>query len=56
MEDVHRAGGVMGILGELGRRRADSIELSQTVHSVTMGDASRTEWDMRLTADQGFGC
>ncbi len=38
MEDVHRAGGVMAILGELAR--GDKLDLSvATVHAKTMGDA-----------------
>jgi len=44
MEDVHRAGGIMGILGEL-----DRIGLLHrnrpTVHSATMGEALDT-WDI----------
>ncbi len=49
MEDVHRAGGIMGILGELDR--AGLIDTTvQTVHSPTLG-AALDEWDiMRPTA------
>ncbi len=49
MEDVHRAGGIPGILGELDR--AGLIDSSvPTVHSATMG-ASLDQWDiMRDTA------
>ena len=45
MEDVHRAGGVIGILGELDR--AGLIHRDQpTVHAATIGDAI-DEWDIR---------
>ena len=45
MEDVHRAGGVMGILGEL--QRADLLnEDAVTVHSRTLRDALK-RWDIR---------
>ncbi len=49
MEDVHRAGGIPGILGEL--ERGGLIDTSvPTVHSATMG-AALDEWDiMRPTA------
>ncbi len=44
MEDVHRAGGIMGILGELDR--ADLLDTSvPTVHSETLG-AALDEWDI----------
>src|SRR6516165_9432727 len=44
LEDVHRAGGVMAILGELGR--AGLIDTSVgTVHSGTLGDAL-DRWDI----------
>jgi dihydroxy-acid dehydratase len=47
MEDVHRAGGVMAILGELDR--GDLINRQQpTVHSRTMGDAL-ARWDIKQT-------
>ena len=47
MEDVHRAGGVMAILGELDR--AGLINVDQpTVHSATMGEAL-ARWDVRRT-------
>ena len=50
MEDVHRAGGVMGILGELDR--AGLIDRDcKTVHTPTMG-AALDEWDiMRNPSD-----
>ncbi|NRG19341.1 dihydroxy-acid dehydratase [Rhizobiales bacterium] len=47
MEDVHRAGGIMGILGELDR--AGLIDTSlPTVHSETMSDAL-DRWDIKRT-------
>ena len=47
MEDVHRAGGVMAILGEL--NRAGLIDAStKTVHSDTMGEALLA-WDIITT-------
>ena len=49
MEDVHRAGGVMGILGELDR--AGLIDRAcATVHSASMGDALN-QWDIMRTDD-----
>jgi dihydroxy-acid dehydratase len=50
MEDVHRAGGIMGILGELERAGLLHSECS-TVHSPTMGDAI-DNWDITLTEDE----
>jgi len=45
MEDVHRAGGVFRILGEL--ERADMLHTEcATVHSATMGEALE-KWDIR---------
>ncbi len=49
MEDVHRAGGVMGILGELDRAGLLHSELP-TVHSATMKDAL-AKWDIMQTRD-----
>ncbi|MCV0393835.1 MAG: dihydroxy-acid dehydratase [Rhizobiaceae bacterium] len=51
MEDVHRAGGIMSILGELDR--AGLIHRDQpTVHSATLGDAI-DRWDItRTTSDK----
>jgi dihydroxy-acid dehydratase len=49
MEDVHRAGGVMRILGELDR--AGKLHTKQpTVHAESMADALRT-WDIAQTQD-----
>ena len=47
MEDVHRAGGIMAILGELDR--AGLIDTSvRTVHSKTLAEALE-HWDIRRT-------
>jgi dihydroxy-acid dehydratase len=49
MEDVHRAGGIMAILGELDR--AGLINRDQpTVHARTLGDAIEN-WDITRTAN-----
>jgi dihydroxy-acid dehydratase len=45
MEDVHRAGGVIGILGELERAGLLHIDVP-TVHSATLRDALEL-WDLR---------
>jgi dihydroxy-acid dehydratase len=44
MEDVHRAGGIMGLLGELDRAGLIHREC-KTVHSATLGDAL-DQWDI----------
>ena len=50
MEDVHRAGGIMAILGELDR--AGLIDTSlPTVHSKTLSDALKA-WDISQTTDE----
>jgi dihydroxy-acid dehydratase len=50
IEDVHRAGGVLGILGELDRAGLVHREV-RTVHAQTLGDAL-DRWDvMRAPAD-----
>ena len=49
MEDVHRAGGVMAILGELDRAGLVHREV-HTVHSPTMGHALE-HWDIMRTQD-----
>ena len=49
MEDVHRAGGIMSILGELDRGKLLHTDLP-TVHSKTLGDAL-ARWDIRRTSD-----
>ena len=48
LEDVHRAGGVVGILGELDR--AGLLDTSvPTVHAPSLADALRT-WDIQRTS------
>jgi dihydroxy-acid dehydratase len=47
MEDVHRAGGIMSILGELERGGLIHRDVP-TVHSATMGEALE-RWDLRRT-------
>jgi dihydroxy-acid dehydratase len=50
MEDVHRAGGIMGILGELDRAGLLHTECT-TVHSATLGEALDS-WDIMRTSDE----
>ncbi|MEE9139252.1 MAG: dihydroxy-acid dehydratase [Alphaproteobacteria bacterium] len=50
MEDVHRAGGVLGILGELDRGGLLHRDVA-TVHEPTMADAIE-RWDVRRNADE----
>ncbi|HIP24310.1 MAG TPA: dihydroxy-acid dehydratase, partial [Rhodobacteraceae bacterium] len=47
MEDIHRAGGIMGILGELNRAGLIHAELP-TVHSETLGHAL-AKWDIAVS-------
>ena len=50
MEDVHRAGGIMALLGELDR--GGLIDRSvPTIHEPTLGDAI-DRWDVRRTSDE----
>jgi dihydroxy-acid dehydratase len=49
MEDVHRAGGVYGILGELDRAGLLHSQLP-TIHSKTLADALQ-QWDIMRTDD-----
>lgn len=49
MEDVHRAGGVMAILGELARAGLLQTD-TPTVHSATLGQALAA-WDIAVTDD-----
>jgi dihydroxy-acid dehydratase len=49
LEDVHRAGGVFGILGELDRVRLLDRTV-HTVHSPSLG-AALEQWDIRRTTD-----
>jgi dihydroxy-acid dehydratase len=54
MEDVHRAGGIMAIMGELDR--AGLIDASlPTVHAPTMADALR-HWDIARTTSEDVRC
>src|SRR3984957_15147530 len=50
LEDVHRAGGVMAILGELDRANLLNRELP-TVHSKSLG-AALDRWDIRRTRSE----
>jgi len=49
VEDVHRAGGIMAILGELDRQGLIDTGVS-TVHAETLAEALQ-RWDIRRTAD-----
>ena len=51
MEDVHRAGGIMRIVGELERRGLIHTDVS-TVHTSTMGTTLEL-WDISRTSDPG---
>ncbi len=50
MEDVHRAGGVMAILGELDRAGLINRDVP-TVHSTTLGEAL-AQWDVMQTSSE----
>ncbi|MFG1358817.1 dihydroxy-acid dehydratase [Xanthobacter pseudotagetidis] len=50
MEDVHRAGGIMAILGELDRAGLIHTDLP-TVHSATLADAL-DRWDVKRTKSE----
>lgn len=50
VEDVHRAGGIMGILGELNRAGLLHTDVS-TVHEPTMAEAL-AKWDITQTDDE----
>ena len=50
MEDVHRAGGIMAILGELDRAGLLHRDVP-TVHAATIGDAIE-RWDIAQTSSQ----
>ena len=50
MEDVHRAGGIMSILGELDKAGLINRDLP-TVHSTTLG-AAIEQWDITRTKSQ----
>jgi len=49
IEDVHRAGGVMGILAELNRGGLLNADLP-TIHSATLGEALKI-WDVKTSSD-----
>jgi dihydroxy-acid dehydratase len=49
LEDVHRAGGIMGILGELDRAGLIHRDVP-TIHSQTLGTALK-KWDVIQTSD-----
>lgn len=50
MEDVHRAGGIFGLLGEM--NRAGMLDTSVgTIHAPTLGDAI-AKWDVRTSNDE----
>ncbi len=50
MEDVHRAGGIMRIMGELNRAGLIHTDVG-TVYSDTMGEAL-AKWDIAVTTDE----
>jgi len=50
VEDVHRAGGIMAILGELARAGLLHTEVA-SVHARTLGDAI-AQWDISQTRDE----
>ncbi|MGC3982080.1 MAG: dihydroxy-acid dehydratase [Steroidobacteraceae bacterium] len=50
MEDVHRAGGIMSILGELNRAKLLDVTTS-TVHTPTLGEAL-AKWDVTTSQDE----
>jgi dihydroxy-acid dehydratase len=49
LEDVHRAGGIMAILGELEHAGLVNANV-RTIHSATLGDALAS-WDVRRNVD-----
>ncbi|MBI3101888.1 MAG: dihydroxy-acid dehydratase [Burkholderiales bacterium] len=50
IEDVHRAGGIIGILGELARAGKLHTDVP-TVHAPTLGEAL-AQWDIMCTQDE----
>ncbi|MDG2003073.1 MAG: dihydroxy-acid dehydratase [Novosphingobium sp.] len=50
MEDVHRAGGIMALLGELGRAGLLNTDLP-TIHSRTLAEAL-AHWDISVTESE----
>ncbi|WP_353859578.1 dihydroxy-acid dehydratase [Azospirillum formosense] len=51
IEDVHKAGGIFGILGELDRGGLLNRDVA-TVHAKTLGEAL-DRWDVKRTQDEG---
>ena len=50
MEDIHRAGGIFALLGELERAGLINSDVA-TIHSPTMAEAIQ-KWDIRVTNDK----
>ena len=50
MEDIHRAGGIFALLGELERAGLMNSDVA-TIHSPTMAEAIQ-KWDIRVTNDK----
>jgi len=50
MEDIHRAGGIFALLGELERAGLLDSEV-RTIHTSTLGEAIQ-KWDVRVTNDK----
>ncbi len=50
MEDIHRAGGIFALLGELERAGLINSDVG-TIHAPTMGEAIQ-KWDVRVTNDK----
>ncbi len=50
MEDIHRAGGIFALLGELERAGLMNSDVG-TVHTPTIGEAIQ-KWDVRVTNDK----
>ncbi|MBE9475603.1 MAG: dihydroxy-acid dehydratase, partial [Proteobacteria bacterium] len=50
MEDIHRAGGIFALMGELERAGLMNSDVG-TIHTPTMGEAIQ-KWDVRVTNDK----
>lgn len=50
MEDIHRAGGIFALMGELERAGLMNSDVG-TIHTPTMGEAIQ-KWDIRVTNDK----
>ena len=50
MEDIHRAGGIFALMGELERAGLMNSDAA-TIHTPTMGEAIQ-KWDIRVTNDK----